>query len=114
MSTESLDTPSRIDPCRTSESLLSDKKNAYCRLEPGTHAPLVFFGAVYSLCFGRLCWPGWNRALIVVTPETVADGIALASGYMVGIDFPYGCGDPLVATFLLVMIALSDPDVKFL
>jgi len=52
--------------------------------------------------------------VIVVTPETVADGIALASGYMVGIDFPYGCGDPLVATFLLVMIALSDPDVKFL
>ena len=38
MSTESLDTPSRffiqlIDPCRTSESLLSDKKNAYCGLE---------------------------------------------------------------------------------
>ena len=60
MSTESLDTPSRffiqlIDPCRTSESLLSDKKNAYCGLEPGTHAPLVCFGVVYFTVLWGAC-----------------------------------------------------------
>ena len=61
----------------------------------------------------RRCWPGWKRALIVVTTETVArwhqagfrlywkviqsaktDGAKTDSSGSEGIDFPYGRGEP--------------------
>ena len=78
MSTESLDTPSRffiqlIGPCRTSESLLSDKKNGYCGLEPGTHAPwcssvsFIHCGACastpHALPAGNMLWRNIGTAL---------------------------------------------------
>ena len=101
MSTESLDTPSRffiqlIDPCRTSESLLSDKKNAYCGLEPGTHAPLVCFGVVYFTVLWGAC---------VATPHAPPAGNMLWRNIGTALGQRRSTQEKLKSTTLRVVVA---------